>query len=64
MKKLAQRRYSYENFLLSWDLFTSVDSELAAVDSVFGLVFRDASSALSRLLSQLLTESIFNMVAD
>ena len=57
-------RYAYEDFLLGGNLLACVHREESAVHRVLSLLLADACRALTSLLCQILTKSIFNMVAN
>ena len=59
-----QSSYSYEDLLLSGRLLALIDCKDSAAQSVLGLVLRNASLSLSGHCSQVLTESVLNMVAN
>lgn len=69
LSSCSQRRYelgisTYEDVLLSGDLLAFIHGEDGAVHGVLSLLLADAGSALSGLLSELLAESVLNVVAD
>jgi len=55
---------SYKDVLLSRYLLAIIDSKYSAVQRVLGLLFTNTSCSLTNNSCEILTESVFNMVAN
>ena len=55
---------TYEDFLLSWHILLCVDCHLGSSKLVFRLVLAHTGLALSVNTSKILTESVFDVVAN
>ena len=60
----SQALFTYENFLLSGNTLLSIDCSLRAAKLISSLVLTHSSLSLSVHISKILSESIFDVIAN